>query len=60
MTPDPMAAAYRATQRAQQAARASRGVRLCACGAEYQDTPDGHRQHQTLHGHRPSLDMSAR
>ena len=51
---------YVAVRRARETDRHHRGVKACACGAEYRDTPDGRRTHQMLHGHRPSQDRSAR
>ena len=48
---DHLATTYAQARDAQEADRARRGVRLCACGGEYRDTADGRRTHQTLHGH---------
>lgn len=45
------ATTYTATRRAQADDRARRGVRVCACGGEYQDTPDGRFWHKKLQGH---------
>lgn len=46
--------AYRAAQAVRDLIRERRGDDTCTCGADYQPTPDGIRQHRTLHGHTPS------
>lgn len=53
MTTDPTALTYVTAQWRQAADRARRNAAVCACGAEYQPTPDGRRAHRTLHGHTP-------
>lgn len=45
---------YTQTRAARALDRIRRGVAVCACGAEYQPTPDGRRQHRTLQGHTPT------
>ena len=51
---DPTTTTYNRARTAAALDRIRRGVAVCACGGEYQPTPDGQRAHQTLHGHRPT------
>ena len=49
---DPAITSYTRTRALAELDRIRRGVAVCACGAEYCDSPDGRRAHQILHGHR--------